>query len=110
MWMGLSLWSSGQRRLFVRATALGSNPSGVYLHRHETLAPENIRLGHARRKPNQNTNTIQPKREWVLRAATNRNYYLLRPETIESLFVLYRVTHKEKYREMGWKIYQLIEK
>lgn len=35
---------------------------------------------------------------------------LLRPETVESLFVLYRVTGNEKYREDGWRIFQAFEK
>ncbi|KAJ2715195.1 hypothetical protein H4R19_001335 [Coemansia spiralis] len=36
--------------------------------------------------------------------------YILRPETIETLFVLYRVTGDTKYQEWGWKIFQSIEK
>ncbi|CAG8475060.1 8593_t:CDS:2 [Funneliformis caledonium] len=36
--------------------------------------------------------------------------YLLRPETIESLFILYRITGNKKYQEKGWKIWQSIEK
>jgi mannosyl-oligosaccharide alpha-1,2-mannosidase len=36
--------------------------------------------------------------------------YLLRPETIESIFVLWRKTHNETYREWGWKIFEAIEK
>jgi hypothetical protein len=35
--------------------------------------------------------------------------YALRPEVIESLFILWRVTGLEYYREMGWKIFQNIE-
>jgi mannosyl-oligosaccharide alpha-1,2-mannosidase len=36
--------------------------------------------------------------------------YHLRPETIESLFILYRITGKQNYREMAWDIFQSIEK
>jgi hypothetical protein len=32
------------------------------------------------------------------------------PETIESLFLAYRSTGDEKYREEGWKIFQAFEK
>ena len=32
------------------------------------------------------------------------------PETIESLFVAYRLTGDDRYREYGWKIFQSIEK
>ncbi|PPR01327.1 hypothetical protein CVT24_006329 [Panaeolus cyanescens] len=38
------------------------------------------------------------------------NAYLLRPETVESIFVLYRVTKDIKWRERGYAIYQNIEK
>ncbi|GAA5813991.1 hypothetical protein MFLAVUS_007481 [Mucor flavus] len=36
--------------------------------------------------------------------------YLLRPETVESLFILYRMTGDQKYQEYGWEIYESIEK
>ncbi|MED6147476.1 Mannosyl-oligosaccharide 1,2-alpha-mannosidase mns3 [Stylosanthes scabra] len=35
---------------------------------------------------------------------------LLRPETVESLFVLYRITDDPKYREWGWQIFEAFEK
>ncbi|PHT55617.1 Mannosyl-oligosaccharide 1,2-alpha-mannosidase MNS3, partial [Capsicum baccatum] len=35
---------------------------------------------------------------------------LLRPETVESLFVLYRITGDSKYREWGWQIFEAFEK
>ena len=35
---------------------------------------------------------------------------LLLPETVESLFHLYRLTKDEKYRKWGWKIFQAFEK
>ena len=35
---------------------------------------------------------------------------LLRPETVESLFYLYRLTKDEKYRKWGWNIFQAFEK
>jgi mannosyl-oligosaccharide alpha-1,2-mannosidase len=38
------------------------------------------------------------------------HHYLLRPETVESLFVLYRVTGDVRYQEQGWEIWQAINK
>ncbi|XP_076917018.1 mannosyl-oligosaccharide 1,2-alpha-mannosidase MNS3-like [Bidens hawaiensis] len=35
---------------------------------------------------------------------------LLRPETVESLFILYRITKDSKYREWGWSIFEAFEK
>jgi mannosyl-oligosaccharide alpha-1,2-mannosidase len=37
-------------------------------------------------------------------------HYILRPETVESLFILYRVTGDSIYREWGWNIFSAIEK
>jgi len=36
--------------------------------------------------------------------------YLLRPETVESLFVMWRQTQNETYREWGWNIFEAIER
>jgi mannosyl-oligosaccharide alpha-1,2-mannosidase len=38
------------------------------------------------------------------------NAYLLRPETVESIFVLWRATGDVKWRERGYAIYKNIEK
>ena len=37
---------------------------------------------------------------------TNQKHYLLRPETVESYFYLWRLTHDPKYREWGWEFVQ----
>ncbi|KAJ1976815.1 hypothetical protein H4R33_006352 [Dimargaris cristalligena] len=37
-------------------------------------------------------------------------YNILRPETVESLFVLYRLTGDPKYQEYGWVIFKAFEK
>jgi len=39
----------------------------------------------------------------------NNGYYFLRPETLESLMILYRITGDTKYQEYGWIIFQAIE-
>jgi hypothetical protein len=36
-------------------------------------------------------------------------HYLLRPETVESLFVMWRVTKDEKYRQWGWDIFEVTQ-
>ncbi|EKX40999.1 hypothetical protein GUITHDRAFT_75084 [Guillardia theta CCMP2712] len=40
----------------------------------------------------------------------NSPEYLLRPETVESLFILFRVTKDGRYREIAWEIFRSIEK
>ncbi|KAK9055959.1 hypothetical protein SSX86_027046 [Deinandra increscens subsp. villosa] len=44
----------------------------------------------------------------VIKHADRHN--LLRPETVESLFILYRITEDAKYREWGWSIFEAFEK
>ncbi|KAG6012779.1 hypothetical protein E4U43_007655, partial [Claviceps pusilla] len=36
--------------------------------------------------------------------------YLLRPEAIESIFYLYRITGKQEYQETAWNMFQAVEK
>lgn len=44
----------------------------------------------------------------IIKPADRHN--LLRPETVESLFILYRITGDSKYREWGWQIFEAFEK
>uniref|UniRef100_A0A336N1H2 alpha-1,2-Mannosidase n=1 Tax=Culicoides sonorensis TaxID=179676 RepID=A0A336N1H2_CULSO len=37
-------------------------------------------------------------------------FYLLRPETVESYFYLWRFTHDQRYRDWGWEIVEALEK
>uniref|UniRef100_A0A182N1H4 alpha-1,2-Mannosidase n=1 Tax=Anopheles dirus TaxID=7168 RepID=A0A182N1H4_9DIPT len=36
-------------------------------------------------------------------------YYILRPETFESYFIMWRLTHDQKYRDWGWDAVQALE-
>ncbi|KAF8217039.1 glycoside hydrolase family 47 protein [Mycena galopus ATCC 62051] len=42
--------------------------------------------------------------------AARKTGYLLRPETVESLYIMWRVTGETKWREMGWRIFEAIER
>eukprot|EP00927_Polykrikos_kofoidii_P004043 TRINITY_DN11605_c1_g1_i3.p1 TRINITY_DN11605_c1_g1~~TRINITY_DN11605_c1_g1_i3.p1 ORF type:complete len:949 (-),score=207.95 TRINITY_DN11605_c1_g1_i3:149-2995(-) len=37
------------------------------------------------------------------------SYSMLRPETVESLWYVYRATRNQKYQDWGWKIFEAIE-
>ncbi|XP_045766071.1 mannosyl-oligosaccharide alpha-1,2-mannosidase IA-like isoform X1 [Maniola jurtina] len=41
---------------------------------------------------------------------SNEKMYLLRPETFESYFILWRLTKDQKYRDWGWEAVQALEK
>lgn len=36
--------------------------------------------------------------------------YLLRPEVVESYFIMWRLTHDPRYRQWGWEVVQALEK
>lgn len=36
-------------------------------------------------------------------------YYILRPETVESYFLMWRLTKDPKYREWGWEMIQALD-
>lgn len=38
------------------------------------------------------------------------SWNILRPETVESLFYLWRITGNKTYQEWGWNIFQAFEK
>eukprot|EP00003_Mantamonas_plastica_P029280 TRINITY_DN68_c2_g1_i1.p1 TRINITY_DN68_c2_g1~~TRINITY_DN68_c2_g1_i1.p1 ORF type:complete len:158 (-),score=35.20 TRINITY_DN68_c2_g1_i1:239-712(-) len=44
------------------------------------------------------------------RYSIEKSTYLLRPETIESMFVLYRMTGDSVYQEWGWEVFQSLVK
>ncbi|KAM3960979.1 mannosyl-oligosaccharide alpha-1,2-mannosidase IA isoform 2-T2 [Aphomia sociella] len=41
---------------------------------------------------------------------SNEKVYLLRPETFESYFIMWRLTKEQKYRDWGWEAVQALEK
>lgn len=48
-------------------------------------------------------------RDWHVKNRFDSRY-ILRPETVESLFLGWRLTGNEKYRDWGWQVFQAIEK
>jgi len=42
--------------------------------------------------------------------APKMKFSLLRPEAVESAFVLWRVTGDARYREFGWRVFQAVER
>ena len=48
------------------------------------------------------------KEDYIIKPLDANN--LQRPETVESLFLVWRVTQDPIYREWGWKIFQAMQK
>ena len=48
---------------------------------------------------------------YIWKLVTDVNLHLsFSPETVESLFIAYRLTGNQRYRDHGWDIFQAIEK
>ncbi|CAO1385966.1 unnamed protein product [Diamesa hyperborea] len=43
------------------------------------------------------------------KVAAINSIYILRPETVESYFIMWRLTHEQKYRDWGWEVVQALE-
>jgi mannosyl-oligosaccharide alpha-1,2-mannosidase len=82
----------------------GLAPERVYFKINETLSQKRKILQEAGRFEKD-----------PLPPSARAEYYMtekkfpLRPETLESLFYLYRFTRDEKYREWGWEIWEAFE-
>ncbi|PSS04900.1 Mannosyl-oligosaccharide 1,2-alpha-mannosidase [Actinidia chinensis var. chinensis] len=75
------------------------------------LAPEIAYFkmeGHSEEGPDGGNKSSKYVHDIIIKPADRHN--LLRPETVESLFVLYRITEDPKYREWGWAIFKAFEK
>ncbi|PCH34404.1 glycoside hydrolase family 47 protein [Wolfiporia cocos MD-104 SS10] len=78
---------------------------------HETatgLSPEIVHF----RTPNDG---ITSEHDWYIKGARPGHTpydarYILRPETVESLFIAFRLTGDPQYRKWGWGIFEAIEK
>ncbi|KAF5385358.1 hypothetical protein D9615_001018 [Tricholomella constricta] len=83
---------------------------------HDTatgLSPEIVHFRIA--SDGMDSNSMAPA-DWYIKGARPGAFppydarYMLRPETVESLFLAYRLTGDQLYRDHGWNIFQSIEK
>ncbi|SJL08272.1 related to alpha-mannosidase [Armillaria ostoyae] len=83
---------------------------------HDTatgLAPEIV---HFRIPSDGMDQKVNAPSDWYIKGARPGAFppydarYMLRPETVESLFLAYRLSGDKKYRDYGWSIFQSIEK
>lgn len=56
------------------------------------------------------TFSTDPSAEREIGTTFNSRYNIHRPETVESLFYMYRATGDQKYRDYAWKIFEAFEK
>lgn len=56
------------------------------------------------------TSSSDDGRDWYIKNPGWDARYLLRPETVESLFLGWRLTGDQRYRDWGWQVFSAIEK
>jgi len=52
---------------------------------------------------------IGPEMMYMNTKSVGDGSYQLRPEFVESVFILYRLTGREEYQEMGWSVFESLE-
>lgn len=82
---------------FEVAKQLGETCYQFYARTATGLAPEIVQF-----------QVRNPLRDFIVDPGARHN--LLRPETVESLFYLWRFTHDEKWRQYAWDIFQAFKK
>jgi len=90
---------------------VGTELINTCMDTHETATGLSPEIVYFRTKDNKGTTG----RDWYIKEGYSGQpsydaRYILRPETVESLFIAYRLTGDDRYREHGWGIFQSIEK
>lgn len=85
-------WWSGED-VAAAAIDLAAGCFHLYVESHSGIGPEVVSFS-----PEENTAEVKDSK------------YILRPELIESLFYLYRLTRDDRYRDWGWKIVTSIDR
>ncbi|KAJ1805929.1 mannosyl-oligosaccharide alpha-1,2-mannosidase, partial [Coemansia sp. RSA 2598] len=102
------------REDLVLARQLAETCAHMYFDMPSGLSPEAAHLRSADRETgaqaafNSSFYRAQPGGD-ILVSQRDR-YYILRPETIESFFILWRITKEAKWREYGWRVFESVER
>lgn len=86
----------------------------TYVQEASGIGPEGFRWVDAALPANDPSNRPPPanQTEFYKKAGfyNTATYYILRPETVESLYYSYRLTGDKKYQDMAWTAFQAIRK
>ncbi|KAJ3050914.1 mannosyl-oligosaccharide alpha-1,2-mannosidase [Rhizophlyctis rosea] len=103
--------SLARKLLKIHKEAIGANPTVSVLPTERYLGDSlvtNVPEGQEDRAEIRPTLRNGTEVDFDIYVADAHN--LLRPETVEALFTLWRVTGKRKYREWGWEIFEAFER
>jgi len=82
---------------------------------HKTATGLSPEIAHFRAESDPAIVANNAPNDWYIKGSQNPTpawdaRYSLRPETVESLFIAFRLTGDPRYREWGWSIFQAIER
>jgi endoplasmic reticulum Man9GlcNAc2 1,2-alpha-mannosidase len=111
-------WTAKKERQIELAKELTKTCWGMYKVTETGLAPE-IAWFNTHEKavqprpgtswlPSTDNSEVKWKKDYIIKPLDAHN--LQRPETVESLFVMWRITNNPIYREWGWKIFEAFDK
>ncbi|KAJ2902383.1 glycosyl hydrolase family 47 [Zalerion maritima] len=111
-------WGVGKEKDMILAAELTKTCWGMYATTETGLAPEIVWFDAAEEdlQPTPGNRWLRStsnkmtrwKKDFVVKPLDAHN--LQRPETVESLFMMYRITGNSMYREWGWKIFESFKK
>ncbi|KAJ2736260.1 mannosyl-oligosaccharide alpha-1,2-mannosidase [Coemansia sp. Cherry 401B] len=88
------------------ARELGETCAHMYFDTPSGLAPE---IAYFRQDARESSdNQLLPDGDIMVPPADR--HYLLRPETVESFYLLWKITGEPKWREYGWRVFEAIDK
>lgn len=90
----ISSWSKAHDNDLALAEELTKTCHEMYAQTKTGLAPEIVIFN----------SDPQEAKDFIIKPLDRHN--LQRPETVESLFILWRITKDEKYRQWGWEIFE----
>lgn len=97
-------WSAIQDEDMLLAEELTRSCYEMYNSTTTGLAPEIVYFNENKDNPSTSSNLPD------IHIHDQDRHNLMRPETVESLFVMWRLTRDEKYREWAWTIFKSFEK
>ncbi|KAJ2892625.1 mannosyl-oligosaccharide alpha-1,2-mannosidase, partial [Coemansia aciculifera] len=102
--------SARDREDLILARELAETCVHMYFDTKTGLSPELVYFRQSGKQAQYNKDDQLVLPEGDILVKNGDRHSLLRPETVESLFVLWRITGEEKWREYGWRIFGAIEK
>jgi len=93
-----------------KVTATGLSPEIAHFHVAQPAAALVSEEVERRTSPSELSDQLEAEWRKDFDIHSNDVHNLQRPESVESLFYMWRITGEEKYREWGWEMFEAFER